>query len=1543
MMKPTPILTFLLVLGLSQAWGQGPGFVFRVLDKSTGLAQNSANAIFEDRDGFLWLATRDGLDRFDGFSFLNFQPDPRDPARSLGHLNVKSIFQDRDGFLWLGTNGGITRLEPATRSLRNFGKAHGLPSNFVKDALQDPWGNLWVATDGGLVWLPADELASESPAFRRQPLYLTPSRDAEAVFLKDLGIGPDGNLWVASDFGLQVLLLGPEGRPRGCLGWTSESLPLGPADNFCKAFDWLPDGTLCLATDASLDLLRFDFDSYELCEARHLRHDPKDPASLPHPNAGSVLADREGNLWVGTRLGLGFVPSAEIEAGTFRFRNQRSRFGQPGALADDQVRCVEQTPRGRVWVGTEDGGAHLFLPSNTFLQRYDPGPGGLSGQFAQALLPLSDTVLLVGTEKGLDMGIYDKSAGVFRFRPVPWTRQLDRKPSTTELSALHRDRQGRFWLAVPEEGVYLLDSLWRPVEHFSRQHPAAPLGNDMVHQIAQDAQGDIWLATYLGLSRLRQDGQGRWAANNFMPSDGLPNATIWCLLPDADGRVWAGTSGGLAFWDPQARGFGHHAFSPDDSLSLGQDYVHALARDASGSLWVGTGAGLDRMLAPAGGFEHFAPASGQAMEVCRGLAFDHLGRLWLASAEGLTVRGVAPGGGVFFLGKEQGLAGEFALGAAASIQGGRRMAFGTSQGLVVATAEGLAGADSPIEVLFSEFSLFNQKQLVGRSPLLPLDLHHADSLVLDYTHQIFTFHFGATGQEDPASVEFSYRLLGFTDDWTLAEPGDRRATFTNIHHGSYVLEARARARGGQWGPPRRLHLTILPPFWLSPWAYVFYSLAALLALALLVRWLMGRDKRQQLEIERERRLNERLVQTDRLKDEFLANTSHELRTPLNGIIGLADALIDGVSGPLDEEVVETLSMIKYSGLRLSNLVNDILDFSKLKSKDLRLNLADTDLRAVVDVVLALSQPLSSMKGLDLLNQVPPDFPLVLADEARLQQIFHNLVGNAIKFTRTGSVRVRASRFRDSGGEWARVEVIDTGIGIRAESQARIFESFEQEDGSIARNYGGTGLGLSVSRSLVELHTGRIWVESELDKGSNFSFTLPLGAERDQAMASEAPQELQQQQALLYRDPVPKGSEQSILVVDDEPVNRQTLYKQLSLFNYRVSLAKNGFDALRMVEQEAFDLVVLDVMMPQMSGYEVCRKIRERHAPQELPVLLLTAKNQPEDLLVGFQAGANDYLAKPFSKDELLARVKLHIQLVEANRQLKAYNLDLEAKVNERTEQVLAQQKEIKDSLRYASLIQMAVHPPAASLAQCFASHFLLMLPRDIVSGDFYWMAQKGHWLALALGDCTGHGVPGAFMSMLGHAFLNELALRSPIEDPAHALGLLRDMVKAALHQTGREGENKDGMDLALCLLDRRNMGLRFAAGNARAYLVRRRHGVPPELVILKGDRMPIGIHYQEQDFALTETTVAPGDRLYLATDGFKDQFGGPQGKKFKESRFRQCLLDVQPLEMHRQKRQLEAELRRWMRPGPAITHQQVDDILVLGVEIGDHGQWKMDT
>ncbi|BDA79653.1 hypothetical protein LPTSP3_g25830 [Leptospira kobayashii] len=593
-------------------------------------------------------------------------------------------------------------------------------------------------------------------------------------------------------------------------------------------------------------------------------------------------------------------------------------------------------------------------------------------------------------------------------------------------------------------------------------------------------------------------------------------------------------------------------------------------------------------------------------------------------------------------------------------------------------------------------------------------------------------------------------------------------------------------------------------------------------------------------------LSKKLMVLDKLKDEFLANTSHELKTPLNGIIGIAESMFDGIGGSLNLEQRQNLGMIISSGKRLSSLVDDILDFSKMKNRDLDLDLKTLDLQQIIDFVLVVSRPLYMTKALQVRNLISMDFPPVLGDEARVQQILFNLVGNAIKFTEKGKIEIKAE-IMDQFGKFS---VSDTGIGIPNEKFHDIFRSFEQVDSSTTRQFGGTGLGLAITKRLVELHGGSIWVESKLGEGSTFYFTMPLAREGEIPLEKHSGRnndlwmsfEGYKTFSPIEEDVIEEETKEKIvkvLVVDDEPINRQVLKNHLTLVGCEVVEASNGGEAIQQIrDQGPFELVLLDIMMPGMSGYDVCSVIRESFSLHQLPILFLTAKNQITDIVSALEAGGNDYLAKPFDKRELISRSKNLITLKKAVEEQNKF---------------IAFQNELGVARKLQSSILPETAPELAGLKSSFYYE-----PMDSVGGDFFdFHVISEKELGVIIADVSGHGIPAALISaMLKIAFSIQARLS---RDPVALLSRIN---------TTLLGKTKNAFVTASYLyINLERMEVTHARCGHLPLIITRKNEKEPIISLPQGKL--IG-WIPELDCKAETVSIRSGDRLILYTDGITE-------------------------------------------------------------------------
>lgn len=1192
-------------------------------------------AITQDHQGFMWFGGNNGLARFDGYDVKIFRNEP-DNSHSLSHNNVTALLVDHLGRLWVATSYGLNLFIPETNQFKRFLSLPGVDSAFQQYAIncmaEDAQGNVWIGTQGGGL-AKIDGQSGELVPFTVNNV---DGFILESAHIWSMHSGSDNRLWIGS--GLQgVATLDLNTMVLSKLPRTDES-QYSINDNIVYAIYEDSQFNIWIGTSGA-GLYRYSQKSRQFF---HYTHQEDNRFSINDNAIWSIYEDQARTLWVAsdtalhrfngskdrfnsyTQLpgsgqfakiramyqnrfgdlwfGLFPVGSAMLDVDAMVFRNFQYAPNDEYSLSYNSVTAIAEDKKGNFWVGT-DNGLNYFNSTTGRSERFfhDPhDPNSLPSNAILSVLIDSHDTLWVGTWKGGWASFNEEKRNFVHAKMVDGSSQH----MTEEVWTMYEDRQQQLWVA----GLYLLD---RDLNAFRDYRSLYPNGDELssirVKSMYEDSEGIFWIGTAAGLDILdRATGKMRHFYHDEAVKSSLSDHFIKCIFEDNNGQLYFGTrAGGLNLLDKQ--NFTFSAIRAKDGIT--DDLIAGMIGDNQGSIWIITGNGLVRYTPERDHFE----------------VFNRQNRLLTSS---------------------------FLRNTLILTQNGN-IVFGGSDGLTILNPDRLKKNPKIPPIVFTEFQVLNKTVIPqDASGILSKSINKTEKIILDHSQSVFSFKFSALNFRHTELNNYSYKLEGFDQHWNDIGHA-RTATYTNLNPGKYTFRVIASNNSNVWNKEGvSIDIDILPPWWRTYTAFFIYMLFFAFAMYEII-YIISRLKNAR----NEQLLNSRLRHLDKLKDTFLANTSHELRTPLNGIIGLTEAVLSSSENQLPPGSINKLRIVVSSGKRLANLINDILDFSKLKNHAIKLNYSSLDLYRLVDTTLSISEPLVGNKDLTLLNKVPRGIGPVLADEQRLNQIMLNLIGNAIKFTSEG--RIEVSAMEQDGKVF--ISITDTGSGIEQSEFSRIFEPFEQtkEEKKIFNQ--GTGLGLAVTKQLIELHRGEINVQSTVGCGSTFTFSIPQsGFDSHPAYPAEptnndfTPIEIKHPPIhRLNPNALSSSKKHRILIVDDEPVNRLVLESYLGKDRFDIVEAKDGEEALYLVESKpAFDLVLLDVMMPGLTGYDVCRELRKTHDMTDLPILFLTAKSQLEDLHQGYQLGANDFLFKPVIREEFLCKVHMHLQLLDKINDIK---------------------------------------------------------------------------------------------------------------------------------------------------------------------------------------------------------------------------------------------------------------------------------------------------
>lgn len=1160
----------------------------------------------------MWFGTRYGLNKYDGNIVKPYFNEPGNDNSLTCSDYVAAVMCDHLGQIWAGTKSGLNRYRAGTDDFIQYlhsNDAGSISDNGITSLLQDNSNNIWVGTVDGLNLLPQPDKGGF--------VHFLSSRETgnkTDCYIQVLFEDREHNVWIGTRGGIYQL-------SRQANNWHLQSYGLqhGIEESSIKAITQDSNGALWIGTESG---------NVYSCESRlngvsafRLKYRVK---NILTDNIRKIFIDKSGVLWIATIRGLEmFDPVGKIHELQWPTHE----------LENSSIKDIYQDDQGSVWVGTMYQGVFAINPMALSFGSYQHkarNPSSLSGNVISALLATKSGIW-VGTEgEGLNL-LNPETGNVTRFLHSSGEAS---SLSNDFIKALMEDKQGNLWIGTYMGGAEKYIEKENRFVHYRRnEKDGSTLSSDYISSFLQRKNGQIWVGSSKGLNLYNQQKDVFEAVDEQKRfGKALLTEYITCLYEDARGRFWIGTTDGVNVYD-EKKGRLYSIYVPAKAGNTYSSlYINCFKEDAKGNMWVGTFRhGL--YCFPGGDFRftRFTKEDGLPGNSIRSIELNQNNSLWLSTDHGLA--GFNPDTKHFFnYSTEDGLlTGEFSSRSAA-VDKSNVFYFGSYNGLVYFRDQRFTNHDVP-KLVFTDLRLFNKSvSLKDKSGLLKKNMTETEQLEFAHDQNIFTVSFAALNYIQPKRNKYAFKLEGFDKQWT--NTSNSSVTYMNLPSGNYTLWVKGSNNDEVWGEPVSLSIRVLPPWWRTWWAYTLYFLIISGAIYYAF-W----SFRKQIELENDLYLkswtNIRNQEQFKAKLDFFTHISHEIRTPLTLIISPLEKILAETEA--NSFVNRQINNVRRNAERLLNLVNELLDFRKLDVMQPALSMKNVDFEAFCQSVCRAFEPLAIEEGIHLqFSSQLKKGRLVSIDPSYMEKVISNLLSNALKFTPSGG-RVEINLFNAADGEQVIFRIWDTGIGIDAESGRHIFDEFYQGKNA-AEGRKGWGIGLAMAQKLVEMHSGRIWLEenpSQIDPraATCFSFMLPDAGSSDAAEVHEVLVDT------YITDKVPavpavdvqvaNGQRPTILVAEDNEEMLSFIRESLSA-EFNVLTALNGEEGMQQVLEFVPDLIISDISMPQKNGLEFCHDIKTDVRTSHIPVILLTARATVQSQLEGLTTGADAYITKPFS-------------------------------------------------------------------------------------------------------------------------------------------------------------------------------------------------------------------------------------------------------------------------------------------------------------------------
>ncbi len=1295
-MRQIFILIIIIIIQIPVSNGQQTDLRFDKISRNQGLSQSEVNSICQDSDGFIWIGTLDGLNKFDGYNITVYRKNS-DILNCISNNFIQSIFEDNHGKLWIGTyGGGINIYDKDKDEFISYTHDNNNPKSISDDYINCIYqlknGDILFGSRKGLIVLDSNNTESGNPAFMNYFDF-----EINSVAEDNTGI-----IWLATWQGLYKVIFDKNRIPHIIDQYLNDPKTKGSiiSNSILSVFKD-KERTLWVGTDNGLDLLSPDqLPNEKNIRFQHFQYKENCKNCLPNNQVLTIHEDKSGKMWIGTRGG-GLCSFNKVKK---EFRTYTAIKNSPLSLSNNSIKCLYEDRTGILWIGTLGGGVNktdLLRKqfSNYRITSEDNTP--TPSNFIRAIYEDDNHLLWIGT---LDGGLYtfNRTSDSFtQFNSI----------SGRNVFSIIEGSDNKLWIGT-NGGINIVNQKTGKVVHHTMdyENPDSLISNS-VFSIVKDDDETYWIGTWGALHHYIPAKGSRAAyfvryTNNVNDSNSISNNIIRHVYNDPlNSNIWVSTMGGglnrlIKIPGEKSVKFIQYKHNKSVAKSISSDEVNMVVRSKAGDLWIATNDGLNKLVPDKDpyrcSFVKFKEKDGLSGNHVQSVLEDAEGNLWIGTNNGLSK--FDPN--LFEFNNfdiTDGLQSNEFSEHTCFINKSGEMFFGGVNGFNSFFADSIKKNTNNPLARITDFLIFNKQVPIGsydkNRVILEKSITQTKEIVLSYRDNVFTIEFSALHFASPEKNKFAYKMEGFNDKWLYTDSKNRKATFTNLKGGTYIFKVKASNNDGYWQTkPTELKIKITPPIWKTWQFFILYILVIIIIIYAIIKEIKSKEELKS-EIALKNIEKEKAEELNQMKLQFFTNISHEFRTPLTLIMAPIENLIDSIAR--NSFLKEQLVMMQRNAQYLLKLINEIMDFRKAETGFWKVRASKNDMVAFVQEVALTFENIAKKKHIAFQFQAENEEIEAWFDKELLVKVLNNLIHNAFKYTSEGG-QIDVSIKKDQGpvhtkfnykyelksegiqfDNYVSIKVSDNGIGISSQSIMDIFNRYYQVGSSDSDRHIGSGVGLALTKSLVLLSKGEIIVSSERNSGTEFIIRLPLG-DSHLSDSEKAKDDIGVEPHTNYITDIsdhnigltdndydmPESEDKSsaplILVVEDNNDMRHFIMKNLKR-RFRVLEAHNGAEGYEIATEKIPDLVVSDIIMPGTDGIQLCKKLKKDILTSHIPVVLLTALNSIDNQIEGLETGADEYISKPFNYKLFETRVDNLIMSRKRLRERFSKEIEIESK------------------------------------------------------------------------------------------------------------------------------------------------------------------------------------------------------------------------------------------------------------------------------------------